>query len=124
MLFQILLDGLALIHFAFALFAAIGGLFALRWPKTAWFHLPAVLWVGFIEFSGWPCPLTYLEKWLQINGATQGYMAQFILPILYPANLTRGIQILLGTLVIVTNAFIYWVIVRKAYRSFKKNYSR
>jgi hypothetical protein len=108
MLFQILVDGIVSIHFAFALFAAVGGVFAIYWRKMIWVHLPAVLWVAIIEFSGWPCPLTYLENWLQTKGATEGAMARLILPILYPANLTRGTQIILGSLVIVGNALVYW----------------
>ena len=123
MLFRILIDLTIFIHFGFAIFAAIGGLFALRWRTVIIFHLPACIWAALIEFSGWICPLTPLENWFRIKGAAtgyqNGYLDPYILPILYPENLTRGIQIVLGILVITANAIIYGIIVKKAIQNKK-----
>ena len=55
-------DAVALLHLAFVLFVVFGGLPVWRWPRLAGLHLPAVLWGGWIEFSGWTCPLTPLEN--------------------------------------------------------------
>jgi uncharacterized protein DUF2784 len=31
-------------HFAFLIYVASGGFLALRWRRTIWLHVPAVLW--------------------------------------------------------------------------------
>jgi hypothetical protein len=93
------------------LFAVLGGLFVLRWKRWAWIHIPCVLWGALIEFLGWVCPLTPLENWLRRSGGEAGYPTSFvehyILPILYPGELTRGLQMVLGLVVIVINVGVY-----------------
>jgi hypothetical protein len=111
-------DLIVLVHIAFVLFAVLGGLLVLRWRRLAWVHVPAALWAAAIEFAGWICPLTPLENWLRRQageGAYEGgFIEHHILPILYPAALTRRLQIVLGLLVIVLNVAIYaWVFLRK-----------
>jgi hypothetical protein len=99
------------LHLLFVGFVVGGGLLVLRWPRLAWVHLPAAAWGALIEFAGWICPLTPLEKWLRARGGGVGYEGDFVehylLPVLYPAALTRGAQIGLGVLVLVVNAAIY-----------------
>jgi hypothetical protein len=84
----------------------------LRWRWIAWLHLPAAAWGAFVEFTGWTCPLTPLENWLRAQGGETSYrsdfIAQYLLPVLYPGDLTRDIQLLLGTGVVVLNAAVYW----------------
>jgi hypothetical protein len=104
-----------LLHFAFVAFVVAGGLLALRWPRVAWLHLPAVAWGAAVEFKGWICPLTPLEnRWRGMAGADAyegDFVARHLLPLLYPAGLTPDIQILLGSGVLATNAAIYaWVL--------------
>jgi hypothetical protein len=98
-------------HLAFVLFAVLGGFLVVRWKRWAWVHAPAFLWAALIELSGWVCPLTPLENWLRNRGGAMGYQAGFIehyiLPILYPAALTRQLQIALGLFVIAVNLGIY-----------------
>jgi hypothetical protein len=67
-----------------------------------------------IEFSGWICPLTPLENLLRIKGGSSGYAVGFvehyIIPLLYPSQLTRKLQVFLGLLVLTVNLVIYlWV---------------
>lgn len=111
MLFQILADLLVIIHFAFVIFVVVGGLLVLKWRKVIFVHLPAAIWGALIEFAGWICPLTPLENWLRKQGGASGYSGDFvnhyIIPILYPAGLTRDVQVVLGMLVIVVNIAIY-----------------
>jgi hypothetical protein len=99
------------IHFAFVLFVVLGGLLVLRWPWVAYIHLPAAVWGVTIELAGWICPLTPLEKRLrEAAGRTAyegGFVEHYILPILYPAGLTRGVQLVLGMLVLAVNLAIY-----------------
>ncbi len=45
-------DTVALLHLAFVLFVAFGGLPVWRWPRLVWLHLPAVGWGALIEFTG------------------------------------------------------------------------
>ena len=85
-------------------------LVARRW-RLVWIHLAAVIWAVLVEFFGWVCPLTPLENWLRRRGGQGGYssdfVAHYILPLLYPEGLTRGVQIGLGVFVILINAAIY-----------------
>ena len=111
MIYQYLADFVVLVHFAFVLFVIVGGLLVLKWRRLIWIHLPCVLWGSLNEFFGWVCPLTPLENWLREAGGRAGYRTSFIehyiLPILYPAALTREMQIILGLTVVVVNVAIY-----------------
>jgi hypothetical protein len=116
-----LADLIVLLHAAFVLFVAAGGLLALRWPRIAWLHLPALAWGAGIELVGGVCPLTPLENHLRAGGDA-GYagdfIAHYVLPWLYPTGLTREIQILLGLGALMLNAAIYgWVLLRRRGRS-------
>lgn len=83
-----------------------------------WFHLPAAAWGVAVEFTGWICPLTPIENALRDRAGLATYQGDFIeahlLPLLYPAHLTRGGQILLGVLALALNAVIYWRIASTA----------
>lgn len=111
MLFRFLADILAVCHLAFILFAVLGAALAFRWPKIILLHVPAAIWAVLIEISGWACPLTPLENRLRIMGGEPGYAGGFVehylLPVLYPAALTRNIQVLMGILVLALNVLIY-----------------
>ncbi len=112
MAFRIAADLVVLIHFAFVLFVVLGGLLSLYRRWWAWLHLPAALWGALIEFAGWICPLTPLENWLRLQaggGAYEGsFIQHYIVPVLYPAGLTREMQVGLGLGVVVLNLVIYW----------------
>lgn len=107
----ILADIVVALHFMFIVFVLLGGLLALRWRKVMWVHLPAVIWALWIEFFGGICPLTPLELWLRRAAGEAGYQGGFIehylLPLIYPAGLTREIQIVLGLIVIGVNLLVY-----------------
>jgi polyferredoxin len=111
MLFQAFADFVVLVHLAFIVFVVLGGALALRWRWIPWLHLPTVLWGALLEFCGWMCPLTPLENWLRrASGASEysgGFVEQYVLPIVYPAALTREAQVALGLLVCLINAAVY-----------------
>jgi hypothetical protein len=119
-LYRILADIVVGLHFVFVLFVVIGGLLVLRWPKVAYLHIPAAVWGAAIEFAGWICPLTPLEKFLRERAGETSYEGAFIehyiLPVLYPSALTREIQLLLGFTVIALNLAIYWYVLRRRRR--------
>jgi hypothetical protein len=111
MLYLSAATAIALLHLAFILFVLLGGLLVLRWPKVAWVHLPAAAWGVLIEFAGWWCPLTKWENhYLRMAGRAGydgGFVAHYIMPIIYPAGLTRGLEIAIGVLVLIINVSVY-----------------
>ena len=116
-MYSLLADLVLIVHLAFVVFVLCGGLLVLRWRWIVWLHLPAAAWGAVVEFTGWICPLTPLENWLREQGGEVGYkhdfMARYLLPILYPGDLTRDLQLLLGTVVVVLNAAVYWWLWRR-----------
>jgi hypothetical protein len=123
--YRLLAEFVVVIHLAFILFTVLGGLFAIRWQRVMWMHIPTVLWGALIEFAGWICPLTPLENWLRFKGGTAGYRGGFIehyiLPLIYPVNLTRNTQFILGLFVLVVNLGVYGSIVIRYRSKLKKN---
>jgi hypothetical protein len=109
--YQIAATALALIHFAFILFVILGGLLVLKWPRLMWVHIPAAVWGALIEFGGWWCPLTKWENVLLREagraGYSGGFVAHYIMPVIYPPGLTRGMEIVLGVIVLVINISVY-----------------
>ena len=120
-IFPLAADLVVLLHAGFVLFVILGGLLVVRWRRLAWAHVPAALWGATIEFGGWICPLTPLENHLrERNGAAvfQGdFIEHYILPALYPTNLTRAWQMFLGSFVLAVNGAIYWRGLRGASRA-------
>jgi hypothetical protein len=97
-----------------------GGLLALRWSWMPWLHLPALAWGGTVEFTGWICPLTPLENALRRAGGAAGYTESFIeyylLPLIYPGELTRELQFVFGGLLLLINTVIYAIVWRRRRR--------
>jgi Protein of Unknown function (DUF2784) len=121
MSFRLLADLVVGLHFLFVVFVVLGGVLLLRWPRLVWLHLPAAVWGAMIEIGGWICPLTPLENTLRARAGYAGYKGGFIehyiLPVLYPGHLTRGIQLALAAVVIVVNLAIYGYVYRRLRRS-------
>jgi hypothetical protein len=109
--FRILADVTVVLHLAFVVFALLGGLLVLRWPYVAWVHLPAAAWGTWVEFAGSVCPLTPLENRLREQGGHVVYSSSFIehylLPILYPASLSRELQWAFGGILVLVNVAVY-----------------
>ena len=113
-----LADLVVLVHVLFVGLVLLGGVLVWRWPRVAWVHVPAVIWGVTIEWTGAICPLTPLENWLRSKAGEAGYatdfVAQYFLPLLYPAGLTRSTQFLVGGLVLVLNMAVYgWLLARR-----------
>ena len=112
MMYSWLADLVLVGHFAFLLFVVFGSLLVLRRPRLARLHLPVLAWGCLIEFGGIICPLTPLENWLRHRGGETGYTGGFIdhyiTAAMYPSGLTRRAQLILGTLLVVFNAVVYW----------------
>jgi hypothetical protein len=115
MIYRMLADGVLIAHFAFALFAALGGLLVLRHPQAMRLHLPVLLWAVIVQWADWTCPLTPLENFLRHVGGEAGYSGGFVehvvSQVLYPENLTLELRYVLGLLLITVNLAIYGFVI-------------
>jgi hypothetical protein len=113
----VIADLIVLLHFGFILFVAFGGLLALHWRWIPSVHLPAVAWGALVEFSGLICPLTPMENHFRRAAGESAYtgdfIAQYVMPVVYPTVLTRELQIALGLLACLLNMLVYWLVWRR-----------
>lgn len=78
-------------HFAFIAYVLAGGFLALRWRRTMWLHVPAVIWGIGIAAKRVDCPLTWVERWARTKAAMtplspDGFVAHYITGVIYPAG--------------------------------------
>jgi len=120
MLNSVAADSLVILHLVFIAFVLLGGLLQLKWRWLIYLHLPAVAWGILIELQGWLCPLTPLEQHFRRlageTGYSGGFIQHYLLPLIYPAGLTRELQTLFALCVITANLVIYTVIYAKYLR--------
>jgi hypothetical protein len=121
MLSRVLADLVLVVHGLFVVFVVAGGLLTLRWPRVAWIHLPLAAWGAWVEFGNRVCPLTPLENHLRglagEAGYEGGFLERYLFGLLYPEGLTREVQIVLGTFVVVVNVVVYVVVARRRGRA-------
>ena len=115
--YRLAADLVLLLHLGFILVVVFGGLLVLRWRRAAWIHLPVALYGALIELIGWTCPLTPLENRLRRLAGQAGYeggfIEHYIVPLVYPPDLTEGLQIALGLSVVVFNVLVYALVHRR-----------
>ena len=112
MIYRLLADLTVLVHLAFLVFVVAGGLLARRHRWVMAPHQLAAAGGVYIEATpGLVCPLTPLENHFAALAGRSGYQGGFIehylIPIIYPDGLTRGMQYALAVLVIVVNVVVY-----------------
>jgi len=112
MWYRFLAEAVVVFHFCFVLFVLSGGLLVLRRKPFALLHVPAALWGMIVEWFGLNCPLTHIENTLRERGGgvpyEGGFVEHYIMPILYPHDLTRDFQITLGTVILLINLLLYF----------------
>jgi hypothetical protein len=117
MIWSLLADGFVILHFAFTAFAIFGGFLTWRWPRIALLHLPALAWGCWVEVSHSICPLTPWENYLRHLGGEAGYqggfLAHYLVRVLYPPGLTWHIQWLLAAALIAINVIAYAELARR-----------
>jgi hypothetical protein len=118
MRYHLLADAVLLLHLGFILFVVSGALLVARWRRLLPVHLAAAAWGFLVEASGAVCPLTWVELGFRRLAGEAGYEGGFIdhylLPLIYPAGLTRELQIGLGIAVLAVNALMYAWLWRRA----------
>ena len=115
--YRLAADLTLVLHLLFIIFILFGGLLCLHRIRWAWLHLPAIVWGVLVEWASLICPLTPLENYFRQRSSDQGYPGGFVenylIPVIYPEQLTILIQWLLGVLVLVINIFVYLYVFRK-----------
>ena len=110
-----------IVHFAFIIFVVFGALLFFVSTKIIYVHVPALIWGIYIELTHSVCPLTYLENWFlqkaNLTTYSEGFIQNYLLPIVYPKNLTEDLQTYLAIVLIVANMIMYGFIISKS----KKN---
>lgn len=119
MFYRLSADAVLLLHFAFIVFVLFGAVLAVRWRWVIAAHLPAAAWGCFVELTGRICPLTYAENYLRHragqSGYSEGFIEHYLLSVIYPAGLTRQIQLVLAVVVVLVNVVTYaWLLYRRA----------
>jgi len=114
---RLVADALVVIHLGFIVFVVAGGFAALRWPRIAWLHLPAVAWAIVVEATATICPLTPIENHWRRQAGDAGYPGGFVehylIPIVYPAGLTPRGQLALAFAVAAINLVVYVIVLRR-----------
>lgn len=104
MWYLIAADFVLVAHLLFIGFVVGGSFLAWRWPRVIWVQLPAMVYGALVELVGFSCPLTALQNYLLRRGGQPGYhggfISHYLIQVIYPPGLTRGIQIGLGLFVV------------------------
>lgn len=117
MIYNFLSNLVVIVHLLFIVFVCLGALLVLKWPKVIWVHIPFALWGVVVEYMNIVCPLTPLENYFRRLGGNMTYesdfVARYIIPVIYPVELTRNLQFVLGSIVLMLNIIIYGFIIYK-----------
>ncbi|HUB55193.1 MAG TPA: DUF2784 domain-containing protein [Mycobacterium sp.] len=112
-MYHLVVVAVVVVHFAFLGYLIVGGFIALRWRRTIWLHVPTVLWGIAITVGHLDCPLTWLERWGRKNAGMallpqEGFIAHYVIGVLYPANWAGSVPIAVFALVAVSWALYAW----------------
>ena len=120
-MYELAADLTLIVHFAFIIFVVFGALLFFVSTKIIYVHVPALIWGIYIELTHSVCPLTYLENWFlqkaNLTTYSEGFIQNYLVPIVYPKHLTDNLQIYFAIVLIVANIIMYGLIISKS----KKN---
>jgi hypothetical protein len=98
-------------HFAFIVFAVLGGFLVLWNSWIAWLHLPSVLWSAYVNLFNQVCPLTPLENRFRYLAGQAGYeggfIQHYIAPVVYPGVMPERWGLIAGFSVLIWNVLVY-----------------
>ncbi len=110
-----LADAVLLLHMAFIVFVVFGALLVFLHRWIAWIHVPMALWASVVNLTPWYCPFTPLENYFRAAAGQAGYeggfVAHYLVPLIYPQGMSYDVGITIGIGVFIWNAVIYglWV---------------
>ena len=120
-MYELASDLTLIVHFAFIIFVVFGALLFFVSTKIIYVHVPALIWGIYIELTHSICPLTHLENWFlqkaNLTTYTEGFIQNYLVPIVYPKNLTEDLQTYLAIVLIVVNMILYGSILSKLAKS-------
>lgn len=124
MWYRLAAELILVLHLLFVFFVLFGGLLCLQRTRWIWLHLPSMIWGVWVEWAGWVCPLTPLENHFRRmasgHGYPKGFIEHYLVPLIYPEQLTMSLQWLLGSLILVINIFVYYCVLRKQRKQQRK----
>jgi hypothetical protein len=97
-MYQSVVGLVVVLHLAFIGYVVFGGFLALRWRRTIWLHIAAVIWGIAIAAKRVDCPLTWLECWARARAGMaplppDGFIAHYITGVIYPVGWVIGVQL-------------------------------
>lgn len=99
------------LHFAFIVFAILGGFLVLWKPRIAWLHVPSVVWSAYVSLFSQVCPLTPLENRFRYlagqAGYEDGFVQHYIASLVYPDVMPERWGLIAGCSLLIWNAFVY-----------------
>ena len=111
MLIRLMADLVVVVHLAFILFVATGGLLAWRWPWLVRLHGPSVAWALAGLTVGVTCPLTRLEKSLRSLAGEQayggGFVDRYVEGVVYPQSYATPLRAVAALAVVVGYVGVY-----------------
>ncbi|WP_187682964.1 DUF2784 domain-containing protein [Nocardia wallacei] len=120
MMYRLLADVTAGVHYLFVVYLVTGGFLTWRWRWTIWTHLAAVGWGFSTVLFGVDCPLTHLENWARHRGGAAGlppggFIDHYITGVLYPRDALDLVRVLVVIVVAMSWAGLWWLSRRRDY---------
>ncbi|MFI9508510.1 DUF2784 domain-containing protein [Nocardia sp. NPDC052566] len=122
MVYRLLADAVAAVHFAFVVYVVIGGFLAWRRPRTLVLHLIAFGWGFSTVLFGVKCPLTDLENWARHRAGVaglppSGFIDHYLTGVIYPESALGLVRVLVVVCVTVSWVGYAWLWRRRSARS-------
>ena len=98
------------LHGLFIFWVIFGALLVRSRPILRWLHIASLVWGILTELLPWPCPLTFLEDWLERRAGIKLYQGGFLLhyldKLVYP-NISANVLTIVAVVVCLSNLAFY-----------------
>jgi hypothetical protein len=109
-LYQVMAAGVLSLHAAYIAWIIFGAFFRRGRPRLAALHVATLVYGVIVEIFGFWCPLTALEKWLDVRGGVSAYRGSFVLhyldALVYP-NVSPNLLVAGAVALCILNLWIY-----------------
>lgn len=86
--YSALATSVLVVHALFILWVIFGAFLARPRPMLRWLHVASLVWGMLTELLLWPCPLTWLENWLESKAGIEpvqgGFLLHYLDKVIYP----------------------------------------